>query len=462
MKVAVIGGGAAAFAGALHAAEQGTQVTLIHAGLPGSTHFNTGRLPSRIMVKVAELVRYPATHLFQGVEKHRPSIDLAKHVAQRQALVDELYRSEHEALLKDHKNISLLRGTARFHDRSTLVVDTPDGQTRRIDADRILIATGAHPHIPDIAGLAESPYWTSQDALLAEHPPNHLLIIGGSAVAVELGQAFQRLGSNVTLITRSTLLSRHDAAIGAALRDILEKEGMSIITGTVPLAVRSNKGTISVKLPKGDLRGDALLVAAGRAPNTTLLDLEKAGVGVDARGAIKIDRSMRTSMANIYAAGECTDMPQLVYVAAAAGTRAAANMLGGRTPLDPSLIPTVIFTDPQTAAVGFTEDQAKRHGLSVHNRTLDLGDVPGAVANLDIRGFIKLVADKNSGRLLGAQLLTTSAGELIQSVSLAIQHKMTVRDLGEQLHPALTMSEGLNICAQSFYRDITHLTRRAE
>ena len=293
--------------------------------------------------------------------------------------------------------------------------------------------------------------------MLAQRLPNHLIIIGGSAVAVELGQAFQRLGANVTLIARSTLLSRHDPAIGTALREILENEGMSIITDSVPVATRFSRGIFSVKLNKGDLRGDALLIATGCEPNTRLLDLEKAGVGIDNRGAIKIDRSMRTNVADIYAAGDCTDMPQLVYVAAAAGTRAAANMLGGRATLDPTLIPMVIFTDPQVAVIGMTETQAKRHGLAAHSRTLGLEHVPRAVANLDTRGFIKLVADKNSGRILGAQLLTPTAGELIHGVGLAIQHKLTVRDLGEQLYPYLTMSEGLKLCAQSFYRDITHL-----
>lgn len=457
MKVVVIGGGAAAFAGALHAAEQGAQVTLINAGVLGGTCINSGCLPSKMMIRGAQIVRLSASHAFHGIERHRPSIDLARHVTQRQALIDELRSKKYDAAINGNSNITLLRGTARFEDRRTLVVDTQEGETQRIEADRVLIATGAYPHIPGIPGLAEIPYWTSQEALLTKHLPNHLIIIGGSAVAVELGQAFQRLGSNVTLIARSTLLSRHDPAIGTALQAILESEGMSIITGTVPVAARFSKDIFSIKLPKGDLRGDALLVATGREPNTGLLDLQKAGVGVDSRGAIKIDRAMGTSVADIYAAGDCTDMPQLVYVAAAAGTRAATNMMGGRATLDPSLIPTVIFSDPQVASVGMTEAQAKRHGLAVNSRTLGLEQVPRALANLDTRGFIKLVADRNSGRLLGAHLVASNAGEIIQGICLAIQHKMTVRELGEQLYPYLTMSEGLKLCAQSFYRDVAHL-----
>lgn len=461
MKIAIIGGGAAAFAGALLAAEQGAQVTLISAGILGGTCNNTDCIPSNFMVRVADTARFSASHPFQGIDKRRSSINFAKHVAQRQAIIDELRRCRYDAVINSNRNIRLLHGTARFYDRRTLAVDSQEGETQRVEADRILIASGTYPHIPDIAGLTEIPYWTSRDALLTERLPNHLIIIGGSAVAVELGQAFQRLGSNVTLIARSTLLSRHDTAIGEALQPILQSEGMSIISGSVPVATRYSKGIFSVKLPRGDLRGDALLVATGREPNTRVLKLEQAGVGVDDRGAVKIDRSMRTNVAHVYAAGDCTDMPQQVYVAAAAGIRAVTNMMGGRVSLDPSLIPAVIFTDPQVAAVGLTEAQAKLCGLAVHSRTLGLEHVPRALANLDTRGFIKLVADKNHGRVLGAHLLAPHAGELIQSACLAIQHKMTVRELCEQLHPSLTIGEGLTLCAQSFYRDVAPLPCRA-
>ncbi len=457
MKVAVIGDGTAAFAAVLHAAEQDAQVTLINSGTLGGMSINTGRLPSIMMIRAAEMVRKPASHPFQGVDRHRPSVNLAKHVAQRQALIEEQLRGKYCTALKDNKNISLLRGSSCFQDKRTLVIETQEGQMQRIDADRFLIATGTFPYIPDIAGLAETPYWTSQDALLAERLPNHLIIIGGSAIAVELGQAFQWLGSNVTLIARGKLLSRHDTAVGAAMQEILENEGVSVITDSVPVAVRFSRGIFSVKLLKGDLRGDALLVATGSEPNTRQLGLENAGVGVDTHGAIKIDRAMRTNVADIYAAGDCTDMPRLAYVAAAAGICAVDNMMGGRTSIDPSLIPTVIFTVPQVAAIGMTEAQTKGHGLAAHSRTLGLEHVPRAMANLDTRGFIKLIADKNNGRILGAHLLAPDAGELIQGIGLAIRHKLTVRDLGEQLYPHLTMSEGLKLCAQSFYRDIKHL-----
>jgi mercuric reductase len=167
---------------------------------------------------------------------------------------------------------------------------------------------------------------------------------------------------------------------------------------------------------------------------------------------------MRTSAANIYAAGDCTDQPQFDYVAAAAGTRAALNMLGGDATLDLSAMPAVVFTDPQVATVGLTETEARAAGLEVDTRTLSLDNVPRALANFDTRGFIKLVAEAGSGKLLGVQAVAPEAGEVIQSAALALRAGMTVHDLADQLFPYLTMVEGLKLCAQTFTRDVRQLS----
>ena len=183
-----------------------------------------------------------------------------------------------------------------------------------------------------------------------------------------------------------------------------------------------------------------------------------AGIETTPNGAIRIDDHMRTTAEHVYAAGDCTDQPQLVYVAAAAGTRAAVNMTGGDAALDLSVVPAVVFTDPQVASVGVTEAAAREQGLEVENRTLALNDVPRALANFDTRGFVKLVAEKASGRLLGAQVLAAEGGEIIQTAALAIQNGMTVQELGNRLFPYLTMVEGLKLCAQTFTRDVKQLS----
>jgi mercuric reductase len=167
---------------------------------------------------------------------------------------------------------------------------------------------------------------------------------------------------------------------------------------------------------------------------------------------------MRTSVPHIYAAGDCTNQPQYVYVAAAAGTRAARNMVGEDATLDLSAMPEVVFTDPQVATVGLTEAQAKAQLLDVDSRTLSLDNVPRALANFDTTGFVKLVADKKTGRLIGAQILAAEAGEMIQTAALAIRNGMTVQELGDQLFPYLTMVEGLKLCAQTFFKDVKQLS----
>ena len=176
------------------------------------------------------------------------------------------------------------------------------------------------------------------------------------------------------------------------------------------------------------------------------------------QGAVEIDAGMRTSAAHIYAAGDCTAQPQFVYVAAAAGSRAAINMTGGDATLDLSAMPAVVFTDPQVATVGLSEHEARDAGIATDSRTLTLDNVPRALANFDTRGFIKLVVEQGSGRLLGVQAVAPAAGELIQTAALAIRAGMTVQDLADQLFPYLTMVEGLKLAAQTFSKDVSQLS----
>jgi len=181
-------------------------------------------------------------------------------------------------------------------------------------------------------------------------------------------------------------------------------------------------------------------------------------VQLDERGAIVIDGGMRTSAPDIYAAGDCTNQPQFVYVAAAAGTRAAINMTGGDVRLNLDTMPTVVFTEPQVATVGYSEAQAHRAGIETDNRTLTLDNVPRALVNFDTHGFIKLVAEAGTGRLIGVQAVAPEAGELIQTAAIAIRARMTVQDLADQLFPYLTMVEGLKLAAQTFSKDVKQLS----
>ena len=458
LKVAIIGTGSSAFAAAIRAVEEGATVTIIEAGTVGGTCVNVGCVPSKIMIRAAHIAHLQSQHAFPGLAQHKPVVDRKALVAQQQARVEELRHAKYESILENNPGINLMLGFARFDDAKTLLIKHADGKETRMQPDRILIATGRSPQIPAISGLAGTPYWTSTEALVAETLPEHLIVYGGSVVALELAQAYMRLGSRVTLIARSTLLSKDDPAIGEGLKVVLEDEGMRILTHAQIKNVRFNGKIFELDTTAGNISGDRLLIATGRLPNTSGMELARAGIKTDAIGAVIADDHLRTSVANIYAAGDCTDAPQFVYVAAAAGTRAAVNMTGGDAKLDLSIVPAVVFTDPQVATVGLTEAQAEKQGIITLNRTLGLENVPRALANFDTRGFIKLVTEKDSGLLLGAHILAAEGGEIIQTAALAIRNRMTVAELAGQLFPYLTMVEGLKLCSQTFTKDVKQLS----
>jgi mercuric reductase len=457
-RVAIIGSGGAAMAAAIRTAEEGAKVTLIERGTLGGTCVNVGCVPSKIMIRGAHIAHLRATSPFDdGISMARPAIKRDRLLAQQQARVEELRHAKYEGILERYPNIALLKGDARFLDAQTLAVKTVRGVTR-VAFDRALIASGASPMIPPVPGLKETPYWTSDDAVATAEIPPRLIVIGSSVVAVELAQAFARLGSKVTLLARSTLLFREDPLIGETLAQAFADEGIEVLTHTQAKSVRYGGGEFAVATERGELRGEKLLVATGRAPNTGDLDLGAAGVKVDARGAVVVNERLETGAPGIYAAGDCTDQPQFVYVAAAGGTRAAINMLGGEASLDLSAMPAVVFTDPQIATVGLSEAQAHVKGIETDSRVLTLDNVPRALANFDTRGFIKVVAEAGSGRLVGVQAVAPEAGELIQSAALALRARMTVADLADQLFPYLTMVEGLKLAAQTFAKDVKQLS----
>jgi len=458
LHIAIIGSGGGAMAAAITAAERGVKVTMIERGVIGGTCVNIGCVPSKIMIRAAHVAHLREHSPFDdGIEAATPRISRPMLLAQQQARVEELRAGKYEAIIAGNSAITLLRGEARFIDAQSLAVVDGNGE-QIVDFDRALIATGARPAIPAIPGLAGTPYWTSSEALVSDTIPPRLLVIGASVVAVELAQAYARLGSAVTLIARSELFSREDPAIGATLEEVFADEGIRVLRQTQTRSVAYANGAFVLDTSAGTLSGEALLIAAGRTPNIEALHLDGIGVRMSKGGAIAVDKHLQTSVPSIYAAGDCTDQPQFVYVAAAAGSRAAKNMLGDNTTLDLRSMPAVVFTDPQIATVGLSEAQARRKGIDTDSRLLTLDNVPRALVNFDTRGFIKIVAAAGSGEILGVQSVAAEAGELIQSAALAIHQRMSVDDLAAQLFPYLTMVEGLKLCAQTFRKDVSQLS----
>lgn len=459
LRVAVIGSGGGAMAAALKAAERGAEVTVIERGVIGGTCVNVGCVPSKILIRAAHIAHLRRESPFDAGLSATPAVvNRPRLLAQQQGRVEQLRHAKYENILAETQAITVVRGDARFKDGRTLTVDLVGGGERLVPFDRCVIATGASATIPPIPGLTDTPYWTSTEALASDRIPARLAVIGSSAVATELAQAFARLGSHVTILARHTLLFREDPAIGEAVTDAFRAEGIEVLSGTQALHVSFAADEFTLVANRSEVRADKLLVAVGRTPNTGGLHLEDIGVTLSPSGAVVVDIHLRTTVPDIYAVGDCADQPQFVYVAAAAGARAAINITGGDATLDLTTMPAVVFCDPQVAIVGLSEAEARRAHIETDSRTLPLDSVPRALVNFDTRGFIKLVAEAGTGRLLGVQAVAPEAGELIQAAALAIRARMTVHELADQLFPYLTMVEGLKLAAQTFTKDVSRLS----
>ncbi len=459
IHIAIIGTGSGAFAAALKSVEKGARVTIIEgANIIGGTCVNIGCVPSKIFIRGANIAHIQGHHQYSGIALNTPKIDRKAMMQQQQLWVEKLRYAKYESILESNPDITLIRGIAHFKKPNTLIIKAHDGVESELQADRILITVGARPAVPDIKGLSATPYWTSTEALIAETLPKHLVVLGGSVVALELAQAFHHLGSQVTILVRSTLLSKEDPEVGKKIEEIFQQEGINIRLNTVPDLISYSRNGYKIACATDDIDCDQLLVATGRQSNADALQLNTVGIKTDNSGAITINDHMQTSVENVYAAGDCTDQPQFVYVAAAAGTRAARNMMGEDIAIDLTVMPAVVFTNPQVATVGLSEQQAINKRVETESRTLDLENIPRALANFDTRGFIKLVAEKESGLILGCQIVAAEGGEIIQTAALAIRNQMTIQELADQLFPYLTMVEGLKLTAQTFNKDVSQLS----
>ncbi|HET9123424.1 MAG TPA: mercury(II) reductase, partial [Solirubrobacteraceae bacterium] len=382
---------------------------------------------------------------------------LERAVTVKAALVERLRQEKYIDLIGEY-GIELRTGTARLTGPHTVQVDG-----EQISAGAILIATGARPAVPPIDGLADAGYLTSTSALEVTDAPKRLAVIGANAVGLELGQMFGNFGTRVTFISRRAVTPRSEPEISQTIREVLESQGHTVLEHATTRRVRAADGgkvlDVRVGSERVEVRVEEILVATGRQPNTEGLGLDALGVKTDARGSIVVDEQQRTSVPSIYAAGDVTIQPQFVYVAAAGGATAAQNALeGDSSRLDFSNLPQIIFTSPQIALAGLTEAQARAQGFEVQTSLLSLQAIPRALVNGDTTGLFKLVAEADTGRLLGASIIADSAGEVIQSAVLAIKAGMTTEELASTWAPYLTMAEGLKLAAQTFGRDVAKLS----
>ena len=454
----IIGSGSAAFAAAIQARELGASVAMVERGTVGGTCVNTGCVPSKALLRAAETHWNAGNHHFAGLDTRNGKVDLTALVDQKDQLVAKLRRDKYEDLI-DHYEFDLIKGGARFTGPDTIDVDG-----RPLRASRYLIATGASPWIPPIDGIEDVGYLTSTSALELPDIPNRLIVIGANAIGLELGQLFLHLGSRVTWVeSLDRIAPFEEPEISAELHTLLEAQGATIYTGATTTKTTRDDDAITLHIDTDDgqvtLETDQLLVATGRRADTDSLALTAANVDTDDRGRVIVNKHLATNNPAIYAAGDVTDHPQFVYVAALGGNIAAENALRdtGRV-IDFATMPRVTFTAPSIASVGLTEQEAIDQGRAVITSVLPLDVVPRALVDHDTDGLIKLVADEANGKLLGAHILAHGAGDVIQAAVMALKYHATIDEIAATYHPYLTMAEGLKLAAQGFGKDVKTLS----
>jgi mercuric reductase len=455
----IVGGGSAGFAAAIKGAELGARVGLIEGGTLGGTCVNVGCIPSKTLIRAAEAHHRRSHHGFAGIPTSDGPPDWGAVRAQKDELVAGLRQAKYWDVLRAYEAITLFEQRAMM--TSSRSVRLANGRT--ITGGKIIITTGATPWAPPIPGLAEAGYLDNATAMALEHLPASLIVIGGSAVGLELAQMFARLGVQVTVLEAlPRLVPAEEPAVGEAIAGYLRGEGLAIHAGVQITQVERRKG-YSIAFVEGEasrtVRADQLLVATGRRANTHGFGLDTLGVTLGTKGEIVVDEFLQTTHPGVYAAGDVLGDPMFVYLAAHAGTVAAENALSGHARrYDLAALPRVTFTDPAVASVGLTEGEARALGIEPLVATLPLEHVPRALAARDTRGFVRLLAHPETRKLIGAHIVAAEAGEMITEPALAIRFGLTIEDLTASFHPYLTLSEGIKLAAQTFTKDVAKLS----
>lgn len=472
----ILGSGSTAFAAALHAAELGKTAVLTEVRTVGGTCANRGCLPSKNLIEAARLV-YDAAHpRYPGLTPTHLSFNFADLIAQKDEIIKSYRTQKYVNILDDAEDIHLISGKATLISDHEIEVQNPDG-IHHLAGEQILIATGSVPTIPNLPGLADTPYLTSDLLSSAEDPrgtelrelPRSLIILGGGYIALELGQMFARFGTRVTLVTHGTsILTGYEPEITSALTGILHNEGLQIITGAQVQSVHRDGDSIAMVIYKHrynrTLFAERLLVATGRRPDTRDIGLDRVGIAVDHQGAVQVDKHLRTNVAHIWAAGDVigkeTGSQMATPVGARDGKIVAHNALSGEPlrAVDHAIIPRAVFTDPQVAVVGMTDEEAEAAGIMCECNTIPISAVPRAGAIRDTRGVIKMVLDRESRRVLGVSMLATNAAEVIHEAAMAMRFGATVDDYIDMIHVYPTMAEALKLVAISFTKDVNKLS----
>ncbi len=443
----VLGSGAGGKLLAWHLARSGRRTAVVERQWIGGSCPNVNCMPSKNEIwsaNIAHVARHAAEF---GTKTGGVAIDMATVRQRKRDMVD----AQIAAHLRNYKDsgVELIMGSGGFVARKTLEVRLNDGGTRVLTGDQIFLNLGTHATIPDVPGLQAASPLTNIEALELDHVPPHLIVLGGGYVGLEIGQAYRRFGSRVTIIQRgSQLLTQEDRDVSEEMQRILSDEGITSLVSAQALRVQGRSGkdvTVTVRTAAGEQRieGSDLLVAVGRTPNTTGVGLEQVGVELDARGYVRVNERLETTAADVWAIGECAGSPHFTHASVDDFRIIMDNLAGGTRSTRDRLIPSCIFTDPPLAHVGLSEGEARRQGLSARVAKLPMSGVLRVQAIGERPGFMKVLVGGSDDRILGFTMIGPEAGEVMAAVQTAMLAGLPYPKLRDAVLAHLTMAEGL-------------------
>ena len=442
----IIGSGQAGSPLAAKLAKAGWKTALIEKRWVGGTCVNDGCTPSKTLIasgRRAYLARHSAA---LGIQMHSPVVDMAT-VIQRKDRIVTAKRARLEEWLRKTDGLDIILGTASFTGDKKLTVHHPDGTSTEVEGNYIFINTGASPQIPALEGVNDTPYYTSTTIMDLKTVPDHLVILGAGYIAMEFGQLFRRLGSQVTLLERSAaLLNKEDDDIAGELKNILEMEGIKIrLSTTVTKASRLSDGQIELTLSSNGtsqtLTGSHWLIASGRLPNHRELKPERAGIVLTEKGFIKTDDRLETSVKGIYALGDVREGPAFTHISYNDYLVVSRNLLdqAGLSVQD-RLVPYCMFTDPELGRIGLTEKAAREKGRRIKVAKLSMMQVARGIETGETRGMMKAIVDEETHEILGASILAPHGGELMSVLEVAMMGKLPYEKIRDGIfaHPTFS------------------------
>lgn len=457
----IIGGGSAAFAAATKAADLKKTALMINSGLPlGGTCVNVGCMPSKHLLTVGDEYYYAQLPSFKAVRHGtRPVLDFKTAIREKDKVIAKARKQNYTRVLKSLKSVTLLEERARLAGPNQVEVEG-----KIYEADKIIIAVGASTKSLPIPGLDNVPWLNNITAMQLQSLPASIVIIGGGPLGLEFAQMFAHFGSKVTVLeAMAQILPRHEPEIALELQRCLKVEGIDIHTAVRVEKVTERNGKKVITFEKSDstreVECEEIMLATGIKPNTIDLGLEKAGVKMDKNGFIQVNQFYVTDNHNILAVGDCVGKMPLETVAAKEGALAAENALTipVRT-LDYDHVPSAIFTNPQVASVGLTEQEEMRRFNSCLCRTIYMNAVPRALAVSETRGIYKMAIHPHSHKVLGVNIVAPDAADIIHEATLAIRLGLTIDDIIDTIHVFPTFSEGIKRVAQAFTRDVSKMS----